>query len=111
MRKARGEFIQAFTLESMWFLGDYYFILILSYPVWPDLAKFRHFGNILKVLGNYVRAYLVLGKNLNLRWSTFYAIGQVFIAANDLILTNNLAIWSHWSYLSPNKYWLLLRFN
>ena len=61
----------------------------------PDLAKFRHFGNILKVLGNYVRAYLVLGKNLNLRWSTFYAIGQVFIAANDLILTNNLAIWSH----------------
>ena len=22
-------------------------------PVWPDLAKFRHFGNILKVLGNF----------------------------------------------------------
>ena len=24
-----------------------------------------------KVLGDYVRAYLVLGKNLNLLWSTF----------------------------------------
>ena len=40
-------------------------------------------------------AYLVLGKNLNLLWSTFYAIGQNFIAANGLKLTNNLAIWSH----------------
>jgi len=38
----------------------------------------------------------VLGKNLNLLWSTFYAIGQIFNVANGLILTNNVAIWSHW---------------
>ena len=48
----------------------------------PDLAKFRYFGNILKVLGNYVRAYLVLGKNLNLLWSTFYATYANFNVAN-----------------------------
>ena len=36
-----------------------------------------HFGNILKVLVNYVRAYLVLGKKINLLWSTFCAIGQI----------------------------------
>ena len=68
--------------------------------IWP---KFRHFGNILKVLGNYVKAYLVLGKYLNLLWSTFYAIGQIFIAANGLILTNNPAIWSHWTGEEENS--------
>ena len=50
--------------------------------MWPDLAEFRHFGNILKVLSDYARAYLALGNNLNLLWSTFYAIGQIFIATN-----------------------------
>ena len=44
-----------------------------------------------------MRVYLVLGKNLNLLWSTFYAIGQIFNVANGLILTNNVAIWSHCS--------------
>ena len=37
----------------------------------------------------------MLGKNLNLLRSTFYTIGQIFMAANSLILRNNLAIWSH----------------
>ena len=41
--------------------------------MWPDLAKFRHFGIILKVFGNYVRPYLVLGKNI---WTCF---GQHFV--------------------------------
>ena len=39
----------------------------------------------------------VRGKILNLLWATFYAIGQIFIFAYGLVLlTNNLAIWSHW---------------
>ena len=63
--------------------------------VWPNWAKFRHFGNILKVLDDYVKAYLVLDKIMNLLWCTFYAIRQIFIVANCPILTNNLAIWSH----------------
>ena len=52
---------------------------------WPDLAKLRHFGNISKVFG---RAYLVLGKNFNLLWSTFCAVGKIFIVVNGLILTS-----------------------
>ena len=58
-------------------------------------GEISQFGDILKVLGDYLKAYLVLGKNLNLLGSTFYAIGQVFIVANGLILMNYLAIWSH----------------
>ena len=57
---------------------------VIYLPVWPDLAKFRHFGYILKVLGDNVSVYLVLGKNLKLLWSTFYAIGQISIVANDV---------------------------
>ena len=34
--------------------------------VWPDLAKFCHFGNKNKVFGNSWRLYLVLGKILKL---------------------------------------------
>ena len=33
-----------------------------SQPVWPDVAKFRHFGNILQRLGFWLRIYLALGK-------------------------------------------------
>ena len=70
------------------------------FPVWPNLAKFHQFGNILKVLCDYMRAYLVLGKNLNLLWSSFYAIGQILIVPNGLIFTNNLVIWSHFIFHS-----------
>ena len=39
---------------------------------------------------------LELGKYLNMLWSTFYAIGQIFIVAIGLILKNNRTIWSRW---------------
>ena len=35
-------------------------------PVWPDLAKFRHFGKLFKVLGNSGGIYLPFGKILEL---------------------------------------------
>ena len=31
--------------------------------VWPDLAKFRHFGKKLKLFGKHFTVYLVFGKN------------------------------------------------
>ena len=74
-----------------------FFLSTYSRAVWPDLAKFRHFGNILKVSRDYLRAYLVFGKKLSLLWPIFYVIWQFFIAANGLILTNNVSIWSHCS--------------
>ena len=46
--------------------------------VWPDLAKFRHLGKILQVLG----------KIFNLLWQILYAIGQISLFKMD--------IWSHW---------------
>ena len=57
--------------------------------VWPDLAKFRHFGKLLT-------AYFLFGKKLNLLWQIYYITGQFIIAANGQILKHNLIIWSHW---------------
>ena len=41
--------------------------------IWQNIAIF---GNIFKVFGNYVRAYFVLGKNMNLLWSTFMPLAK-----------------------------------
>ena len=42
--------------------------LLNRQTVWPDLAKFRHFGKKFNRLWQFCRAYLVLGKILNLLW-------------------------------------------
>ena len=48
--------------------------------VWPDWAKFRNFGNILKALVNFVKVCLVFGKILRLLWQiSYWAIGIVSI--------------------------------
>ena len=60
------------------------------WPVWPDLAKFRHFANILKDFGNFWRALLILGKILNLLWQN-----DVCYWVNGQNWKHNRAIWSH----------------
>ena len=35
---------------------------LYSNSVWPDLAKFHHFGKISQVFGNFLMVYLVPGK-------------------------------------------------
>lgn len=30
-------------------------------PVWPDLSKYRHFGKILTIFGNFIWVYVVFG--------------------------------------------------
>ena len=57
--------------------------------VWPDLAKFRHFSNSLRVLCKSLR---VFGKLLSILWQ----IWLIFFATNGKILKNNLTIRSHW---------------
>ena len=52
---------------------------VVLWSVWPDLAKFRQLGRILKVF-----------------LQILYTLGQFFIALNGQILKNNLAICSHW---------------
>ena len=63
--------------------------------VWTDLAHFRHFGNFLKYLDNFLKLLLTDGKNFNLLWRICYAIWHICMIINGQILKNNRAIWSH----------------
>ena len=51
-------------------------------PVWPDLAKFRHFGKSLEIFGKFLTAYFLFGKMLSILWQICDIIGLIFIAAN-----------------------------
>ena len=62
-------------------------------PVWPDLATFRPFDNVLQVLGNILTVYSLFGKMLSLLWQICDIIG--LIVAIGHILKHNLTIWSH----------------
>ena len=46
------------------------------FPVWPDLAKFRHFGTILKVLGKFLQVYLVFSKMWIFLWQKMLLLGK-----------------------------------
>ena len=46
-------------------------------PVGPDLAKFHHFGKMLKVFGNYLRVNFIFGQILlNPLWLIFMILGK-----------------------------------
>ena len=80
----RGYVIVAFTascLKLRW-LDCVLRISLWSCSVWPDLAKFHHFGKYLKIFGNIFKVYLVLGKVFNSLWHNLYAVGQILIAEN-----------------------------
>ena len=70
--------------------------------VWPDLAKFRHFGKTLQVFGNFWQFISHLHKMLCQLRQIYDIIGQIFIVANGQILKNNITIWPHWSSV-PNR--------
>ena len=65
-------------------------------PVWPDLAKIRHFCHILKAFGLFSKPSFCIGHKFEPTLGNFHAIGQIYIGVSGQILTNNLAIWSHW---------------
>ena len=60
-------------LSEAW-VKKLYIIYLLA--VWPDLAKFRHFGTFLKVLGKFLRVYLVFGEILVQKWQIFLLLGK-----------------------------------
>ena len=60
-----------------------------------DLAKFSHLGKSLQVFYQLLMVYFLFGKILSLLWQTCDSIGLILIVANDVILKNNLTIWSH----------------
>ena len=59
--------------------------LDMPVAVWPDLAKFRHFGKKINFFGHFLSNYLVFGKIVNLLWQIFYTFGQIFIVLNGQI--------------------------
>ena len=54
----------------------------LGRVVWPDLAKFRHFGEILHYLPKYFKLLLGILQNLDPTFSNLLSIGQIFIVVN-----------------------------
>ena len=46
---------------------------------WPDLVKFRHFGKILRIFGNFLMVYLVLDNIKD-------PLGQIFTVLSGQIL-------------------------
>ena len=67
-----------------------------SWPVWPDWAKFRHFGIISKVFGYICKFNCVFGRIMNTFWLNFYAFGQISLLTMAKYWKYNTAIWSHW---------------
>ena len=67
-----------------------------SRSVWPDLANFRHFCNILKVFGQFLRLLFGIWQSFEPNFANLYAIGQIYIVIIAK-LKNNQSIWSHWS--------------
>ena len=57
-----------------------------SYSVWPDWAKFFHFGNIQKALVNFLRVYLVFGEILKPLGQLFNVNGPIFTVVNGQML-------------------------
>ena len=60
--------------------------------VWPDFAKFRHFGTTYYDFGNILTVYLVFGKSMNIFCPKNYAIRQFFIVVKSQIFNSYLAM-------------------
>ena len=75
-------------------------IVSVLWVVWPDLAKFCHFGKSLPVFGKFLIVHFLFGKILSWLWRICDIIGLIFIVANGQILKNNPTIWSHWLSMS-----------
>ena len=53
----------------------------------------------IKCLWQFLRVYLVFGKNCYLLWQILYIIGQFFMVVNGQIMKIIKTIWSHWPRL------------
>ena len=62
-------------LRNLWGKFDSTQVHKSQEPVWPELAKFRHFSKLSKILDKLLSDYFVFGKKLNLLWQyyTFWA--------------------------------------
>ena len=51
-------------------------------PVWPDLAKFHHFGKMLKVFEHFSELFKYYLANICTNFGNFYATGEIVIVVN-----------------------------
>ena len=58
---------------------------LTKWAVWPDLAKLRHFGTIIKGLANFFEALFSIWHNFDPTLAKI-AIGQVFIVIDVLVI-------------------------
>ena len=56
---------------------------LTEWAVWPDLVKFRHCDEILKIFGHLLTAKIVFGNILDILRQIIYAIEQILIVVND----------------------------
>ena len=78
--------------------------LLMSSSV-TRFGEIPHFGQYLKIFGNILKVYLVLGKVFSSLSYNLYAFGQIFNAENSHILltqsgclVTQVVVWSHWLF-------------
>ena len=62
----------------------------------PDWAKFRHFGNILKVFGQFLEDLLNIYQNFEPILAHFMLLSKFWLLQMAKFWKFCLAIWSHW---------------
>ena len=84
-----------------------------SQAVWPDLAKFHHFGIVSKGIGNFLRVYLVFGILLNLLGKFLHCANSLWCEWKNICKSGHTVSKLHWGgclgsqilelfYLFPN---------
>ena len=76
--------------------------MYVSFPVWPDLAKFTAPWRKFTSLWQIFYCSFPIRQNADPIWQICDIIGLVFIVAKGQILKNKLAIWSHCSFPLPS---------
>ena len=71
------------------------FYALCQPPVWPDLAKFRHFGKNFQVVDQFLMVYFVFGKNNEPTLANLWQYWANFHCCKWPNIENNLTIWSH----------------
>ena len=69
-------------LVPLWRRYGLFFAYTTRSPVWPDLAKFRHFVQNVKVFGIFLRVYSIFGIVMILLWLHFYGNKLILFAEN-----------------------------
>ena len=75
-RKPDGSLTFIFSLVKILPASSIVRSFVRPISVWPDLAKFRHFGKALKLFEQFLKALISFGKKLNPLWQIFRLLGQ-----------------------------------